>query len=66
MLFTQVLNQKYLNLKKVYQHATTPSYPAEKSEKALDFFRDWHQLLASARNQKIKNHEQPYSFTPRE
>lgn len=31
-------NQKYLKLNKVYQHANTPSYPAEKSEKALDFF----------------------------
>lgn len=32
-------NQKYLNLNKVYQHANTPSYPAEKSEKALNFFQ---------------------------
>ncbi|MCK9450584.1 MAG: glycyl-radical enzyme activating protein [Bacteroidales bacterium] len=31
-------NQKYLKLNKVYHHANSPSYPAEKSEKALDFF----------------------------
>ena len=33
-------NQKYLKLNKVYQHANSPSYPAEKSEKALDFFQE--------------------------
>ncbi len=46
-------NQKYLNLDIVYQHANTPSYPAEKkARKHWIFFRDWHQSLASARNQK--------------
>ena len=32
-------NQKYLKLNKVYKHANSLSYPAEKSEKALDYFQ---------------------------